>query len=156
MSLETQLQEVIDREAIRDLAVKYAHFVSQKNIDGFLSLYADDGVFLSSADPAWPVARGQAELRKLLTGMVADKEIRPFSHNHVVQLLSSDRAIGTSYNRVFGLLRNGAPSLLVGRYDDKYSKIAGSWKFALRDITCEYYGPPSEYRVPSPGVPHTL
>lgn len=146
----TQIQQLLDREAIRELVKRYGHYVWQGNVDGFLSLYAEDGVF-RSADPDWPAARGHIELRRLLEGMLGQEKPRAFMHNHVVDLVGPREATGTVYTEVRLSIR-GEKGLLVGFYDDQYAKIDGLWKFKERKITVEYYGPMDDYKVPSEGA----
>ena len=40
-STETLMQEVIDREAIRSLPLRYCHCVWQKDLDGYVNLFTD-------------------------------------------------------------------------------------------------------------------
>jgi hypothetical protein len=53
-SNEASIQEVIDREAIRTLPVRYCHCVWQKDVDGWANLFSEDGAFLP------PIPRYQA------------------------------------------------------------------------------------------------
>jgi hypothetical protein len=53
---ETLLQEVIDREAIRTLPLRYCHCVWQKDFDGYVNLFTDDGA-MSTNDPSLLRAR---------------------------------------------------------------------------------------------------
>ena len=39
---EAKLRELLDKEAIRDLARRYAHCVWQKDVDGAIALFTDD------------------------------------------------------------------------------------------------------------------
>ena len=52
-SQETLRQEMIEREAIRTLAVRYGHCVWQKDVDGYVNLFTEDGSF-STDDPNLP------------------------------------------------------------------------------------------------------
>ena len=65
---ETLMREVIDREAIRSLPLRYCHCVWQKDVDGYVNLFTEGG-WLSTTDPNLPRAQGRESLRKLLTGM---------------------------------------------------------------------------------------
>ena len=90
---ETLLQEVIDREAIRTLPVRYCHCVWQKNLDGYADLFTEDGSF-STNDPTLPRAQGRTALRTMIGGQLDASKPRPFIHNHVIELLGPDRAKG--------------------------------------------------------------
>jgi uncharacterized protein (TIGR02246 family) len=140
-STETLLQEVIDREAIRTLPVRYCHCVWQKDLDGYVNLFTEDGSFVP--DSGLPHAQGHAELRKIVGGGLETLKPRPFIHNHVIELLGPDRAKGTCYVEV-RMLRDGKKWLMTGWYDDEYAKIDGEWKFKSRKITTDSFGPASE------------
>jgi hypothetical protein len=141
-STETLIQEVIDREAIRTLPVRYCHCVWQKDLDGYVNLFTEDGSF-STDDPNLPRAQGREELRKMLSGGLDTAKPRPFIHNHVIELLGPDQAKGTCYVEV-RLLREGKKWLMTGWYDDEYAKVGGEWKFKSRKITTDSFGPVSE------------
>ena len=140
---KASVEEMLDREAIRELAVRYCHYVWQGDAEGVVNLYTEDGIFKNS-DPAWPAAKGHAELRALLEGPQGKVKPRPFNHNHVVDLLGPDTAKGTAYLESHMSLPEGR-GLLIGFYDDEYVKVDGAWKFKVREITMEYFGPMANY-----------
>ncbi len=141
-STATQLQEVLDREAIRTLPARYCHCVLQKDLDGYVNLFTEDGA-MSTNDPSLPRAQGRAALREMIGEGLDTMKPRPFIHNHVIELLGSDKATGTCYVEV-GLLRNGKKWALSGWYNDEYAKVGGEWKFQSRQITVDSFTPASE------------
>jgi len=141
-SSETALQEVIDREAIRNLPLQYCHCVWQKDLDGYANLFTEDGSF-STDDPTLPKGQGRAALKSLISGALETMKPRPFIHNHVVELLGPDKAKGTCYVEV-RLLKDGKKCLMSGWYNDEYAKVNGEWKFKSRQITTDSFGPVSE------------
>ena len=138
----TLLQDVIDREAIRDLPLRYGHCVWQKDLDGYVNLFTDDGA-MSTNDPSLPHAQGREGLRKMVGEGLDTMKPRPFIHNHVIELLGPDRAKGTCYVEV-RLLRDGKKCLMTAWYNDEYSKVGGEWKFKSRQITIDSFAPVSE------------
>jgi hypothetical protein len=141
-STEARLQEVIDREEIRTLPVRYCDRVWQKDPDGYAKLFTEDGWFATN-DPKLPRAEGRANLSKMIAEQATTANPRPFIHNHVVELLGPDRAKGTCYVEV-RLMREGKKWLLTGWYNDEYAKVAGEWKFKSRQITTDSFGPVNE------------
>jgi len=139
---ETVVQEVIDREAIRNLPLQYCHCVWQKDLDGYANLFTEDGSF-STDDPTLPKGQGRAALKSLISGALDTMKPRPFIHNHVVELLGPDKAKGTCYVEV-RLLKDGKKCLMSGWYNDEYAKVNGEWKFQSRQITTDSFGPVSE------------
>jgi hypothetical protein len=141
-SNETLVQEVIDREAIRTLPVRYCHCVWQKDPDGWANLFAPDGE-ISATDSSLPRAQGHEALRKMIASGLDTSKPRPFIHNHVIELLGPDRAKGTCYVEV-RLLRDGKKQYMAGWYDDEYVKVGGDWKFKSRKINIDSMNPVSE------------
>jgi SnoaL-like protein len=141
-STEAQIQEVIDREAIRTLPVRYCHCVWQKDLEGYVNLFSDDGS-ISTTDPGLPRAEGRQGLRKMIADGLDTMKPRPFIHNHVVELLGPDRAKGTCYVEV-RLVRDGKRQLMSGWYDDEYVKVGGEWKFKSRKINIDSFSPAGE------------
>jgi ketosteroid isomerase-like protein len=139
---ETAIQEVIDREAIRSLPLRYCHCVWQKDLDGYANLFTEDGSFATN-DPSLPRAQGREALRSMIGSQLDTVKPRPFIHNHVIDLVGPDRAKGTCYVEV-RLLRDGKKWLMSGWYDDEYAKIGGEWKFKSRQITVDSFAPASE------------
>ena len=133
------LQEVIDREAIRDLPLRYCHSVWQKDLDGYVNLFTDDGA-MSSNDPTLPRAQGREGLRKMIGQGLESSKPRPFIHNPVIELLGPDRAKGTCYVEL-RLLRDGKKHLLNAWYNDEYAKVNGEWKFKSRQIMVDSLTP---------------
>jgi ketosteroid isomerase-like protein len=139
---ETLLREVIDREAIRTLPVRYCHCVWQKDLDGYVNLFTDDGA-ISATDPSLPQAQGREALRKMIGTGLDDMKPRPFIHNHVVELVGPDQAKGTCYVEV-RMNRGGKKWQMMGWYDDDYAKVGGEWKFRSRKINIDSFEPASE------------
>ena len=136
---ETLVQEMLDREEIRTLPVRYCDCVWQKNVDGYANLFTEDGSF-GTNDPSLPRAQGRAALHSMIGGQLDVSKPRPFIHNHVVELLGPDRAKGTCYVEV-RLLRDGKKWLMTGWYNDEYAKVGGEWKFKSRQITTDSFAP---------------
>jgi len=141
-SIEATLQEVIDREEIRTLPVRYCHTVWQKDLDGYVNLFTEDGS-ISTNDSSLPNTRGREALRKMIGEGLDAMKPRPFIHNHVVELLGPDRAKGRCYIEV-KLFRDGKKCAVSGWYNDEYVKVDGEWKFKSRQITVDSSAPVNE------------
>ncbi|MBI3758055.1 MAG: nuclear transport factor 2 family protein [Deltaproteobacteria bacterium] len=139
---EALVQDVLDREAIRTLPVRYCHCVWQKDMEGYVNLFTEDGA-ISTNDPTLPRAQGRAALRKTITEGLDTMKPRPFIHNHVIELLGPDTAKGTCYVEV-RLLRDGKKWQMAGWYNDEYAKVDGEWKFKSRQITIDSFAPANE------------
>lgn len=140
-TLETKVRELADREAIRDLPVRYCHYVWTNDVEGLVGLFAEDGS-ITTSDPELPRARGRLELRGMYRRALGELTPLPFIHNHVVTLEEPGRARGTCYVEVRGV-RSGQAWIATGFYDDEYVKVGDDWKFLSRKLTFRESGPPS-------------
>ena len=140
-TLMQEVQQLIDREEIRTLPVRYCHTVWQKDLDGYVNLFTDDGS-MSTTDPSLPRAQGREALRKMIGEGLDTMKPRPFIHNHVVELLGPDQGKGTCYVEV-KLLRDGKKWAMSGWYNDEYAKVGGEWKFKSRQIIIDSFAPVS-------------
>lgn len=141
-SMEAALQEVLDREEIRTLPVRYCDTVWQKDLDGYVNLFTEDGS-ISTNDGSLPSTQGRTALRKMIGTGLDEMKPRPFIHNHVVELLGPDSAKGRCYIEV-KLSRDGKKQQMAGWYNDEYAKVNGEWKFKSRQIIVDSSGPVGE------------
>lgn len=135
-AVRAQLGELLDREAIRQLAVSYAHFARIRNIEGLVALYSDDAVFNVPGGMGTKAGAraGRDAIRETLSVDLPRADPWPFLHQHFIELLSPDRARGTLYFE----LRQGVESLRtthIGCYEDEYVKEEGVWKFRSRKLS---------------------
>lgn len=131
---EEILTELSDREAIRELPVRYCDCVWQGNLETMLELFANNAVFISKGRKRESVNRGRDELRKMYEKAIGDFSPRQYIHNHVVDLKGKTEASGRCYVE----LRNAKRQFEwvgTGFYDDEYVKEDGRWKFASRRFT---------------------
>ena len=59
------VRELLDREAIRDLQVRYCECLSGKDVDGLLDLFTGDASFVIKGIEVKAVSQGQTQLRKM-------------------------------------------------------------------------------------------
>ena len=88
------VRELVDREAIRDLSVRYCDCLGRKDVDGLLALFTDDATFVMKGIEVESVSRGSAEIRSMHEKAVARTNPRLFVHTQIVNLLGVDRATG--------------------------------------------------------------
>jgi len=87
---EELLTELADREAIRDLPVRYCDCVWQNALDAMIDLFAKEGQFISKGRKREFISKGHAELRKMYAGALGEVNPRPYIHNHVVDFEKQD------------------------------------------------------------------
>ena len=125
------LIELADREAIHDLAARYCDYVCRADLDGLVSLFAEDGSFKVEGLEVEAIARGHAELKKIYAKVIGKLNTRLFVLNHVIDLCSETRATGRCYVEVYSA-NLGMERVGLGYYDDQYVKVRNTWKFASR------------------------
>lgn len=128
---EELVRELADREAIRDLPVRYCDYLWRNDVKGYLSLFTDDGTFFAKDVENEVTARGGAELKRMFENAVREVQPRHFTHTHVINLLNGQSATGRCYVE----LRSGKVGLDwigSGYYEDEYVKVGEEWKFACR------------------------
>jgi SnoaL-like protein len=128
---EELVRELADREAIRDLAVRYCDCLWRDDLEGLLGLFKEDGTFVVEGHDLDVIQRGRAHLKKMYASLAEELRPRPFIHNHLIELRGKDRGIGRCYVE----LRSENHDMEwfgSGYYEDEYSKVNDQWKFASR------------------------
>jgi hypothetical protein len=133
-SSEELLTELADREAIRELPMRYCDCVWQGTLEPMLDLFAKDAQFISKGRKREVVNQGRDELRKMYERAIGETSPRPYIHNHVVDLKSKTTATGRCYVELRSAARN-FEWIGTGFYDDEYIKEGERWKFASRKFT---------------------
>ena len=138
LELGAAVRALSDKEAIRDLARRYAHHVWQLEVGQLVDLFADDGEMDTSLEA--PI-RGREALGAAFQRLVDDDQadLQPFVHNHVIDL-DGDRASGTAYVDLRSV-RDGRSMLGSGYYQDRYVRQGETWKFQSRSLTLRFFVP---------------
>ncbi|HEY6420810.1 MAG TPA: nuclear transport factor 2 family protein [Candidatus Binataceae bacterium] len=138
------VMELADREAIRDLPVRYCDCVWQNDLKTMVELFAEDGTFVVKGRAREATTKGRVALRKMYEQALGDVSPRPYIHNHVVNLQSKTKATGRCYVELRSAARD-MEWIGTGYYDDEYVKVGEQWKFATRRFT--------SIRMPAPAAP---
>jgi hypothetical protein len=131
--------EMLDREAIRDVVVRYYDAVWRDDVEAVVGLFADTGsIEVLNGPLAGQNVCGYEQLRVFYKAGIAKMSPRPFGHNHAVELLGEGRATGRSYVE----LRNSNDYSWVSAviYKDEYVKVGASWKILKRRAEMMYLG----------------
>ena len=131
-SIEQTVAELADREAIRELPLKYCDCVWRGDIEGIANIFAENGTFtVIDLKQQERSNTGRANLLKSFKEGLAATSPRPYIHNHVIELKGSGRATGRCYLD----LRIASDNFKwggAGWYDDEYVKVGDEWKFQTR------------------------
>jgi ketosteroid isomerase-like protein len=138
-TLEQQVQELMDREEIKELTARYAHGVARGEGASVAALFTDDGVFINRLPGQSPTeVRGREALNKFY-GAIKRNVALPCIHNHLLTL-AGDEASGTCSIEV-RITRNGQSLIGSGYYDDRFRRENGRWKFVVRECTFFHFVP---------------
>src|SRR4051812_16819039 len=133
-TLEERVQELIDREEIRELVARYAQRVSQRLT--MTDMFVENGEFIVRM-PGQPVqvARGHQQLEHAFATAAARPSLSmPAVHNQVISI-SGDEATGTAWVELYTLENNQRTFTGCGYYADRLRRVDGRWKFVARDAT---------------------
>ena len=138
-TLEQQVQELADREELKELTAHYAHGVARGEGAKVAALFTDDGVFINDVpDTAQTVVRGREALDKFY-GAIKRNTALPCIHNHLITL-AGDEATGTCSIEV-RITRNNQSMIGSGYYEDRFRRENGRWKFVERHCTFFHFVP---------------
>lgn len=148
-TVEETLVELLDREEIRDLPVRYCDCVWRGDVAGIVELFAADGSFIVKTPNGETVHKGREALLKTYTEGLRDLKPRPYIHNHVVELGFYGRATGRCYLDLRSEKRN-MEWIGSGHYLDEYVKVGDHWRFASRYFTALHFDPATAAKA---GIP---
>ena len=142
-SLEQTVTELADREAIRELPLRYCDCVWRTDVEGLVDLFTEDGTFTQLGRRSENSTTGRANLLKSYREGLASLSPRPYIHNHVVELKGDGRASGRCYVE----LRTAADNMNwigTGFYNDEYVKVGDQWKFQSRRFNAVRFDEPGK------------
>lgn len=140
MKLEEMVQELWDREKIKELTYEYGLAIEAQDAERMAALFTADGaVDFSSLGRG--VIKGRENLKEFYRS-TWPLRVKPFFTNHVIRIQ------GTKATGVCSLenrATRGDQSLIgAGRLHDEYEKVDGEWKFTSRRVEMFYFVPLSE------------
>jgi hypothetical protein len=137
-SLEQRLQVLESTEAIRELRCRYHELVNEDQGHRLHELFAPDARIAYGGRPE---VQGRNAIRDFFAAFPV-KWARQFVHNHVVQ---TDGRTGRGYCYLDGRpVVDGKSYYVVGRFDDEYVRIDGTWFFQRVVLTVHYMVEPGQ------------
>jgi hypothetical protein len=126
--------QLADRIGIGVTTALYVETVDGGDIDGFVALFADDGILHPHG---LPPSAGRERIREFLTSSRASRptggSIRHNVSSERIRLGGGDSAEATSYFLAMGV--RGPDHW--GTYHDELIKVDGEWLFRSRTVTIE-------------------
>lgn len=136
--LEAKVQELTDREAIRNLRYRYHECINEGKLADIPDLFTEDGeVDFGHLGRA----KGRAKLTAFFSRGLPQvlSFVKQFIHNHVVHP-QGDQGSGFSYLEAKSV-HKGESYLVAARYDDEYVKQNGQWKFKKMSLISYFMVP---------------
>lgn len=141
-NLEQKLRELIDRQAIHDVIVRYCRGVDRMDRAMILSAYHPDAIDDHGLFVGGPEAFADHFMAFHSTLQSATQHIVT---NHFCEL-DGDTAHTETYWLFAAMNRQGTPlSLGGGRYVDRMERRAGRWAIAQRKCLYDWQGKPGDY-----------
>jgi ketosteroid isomerase-like protein len=136
----TDLQSLLDKEAIRDLVHSYSRGVDRQDFAFLRTLYSDDAIEDDHGGAYSGSAEGYVDWLSNVMGRVENSS--HMVHNHTIVLTGPDTAEGEVYvsgHSRLALEEGGKEDLTHGmRYLDHYTKRGRSWLFQRRTIIVDW------------------
>lgn len=137
-----------DRRAVESLLYEYARRVDAGDFDGVGELFGD-ATFRSAAADGIVTLRGAEEVADTMRSMVrvGDDGTPGTKHlvSNVIVEIDGDVATVSSYFTVLQALDGELRTVVAGRYDDRFERAAGEWRFADRLVRTDLVGDVSRH-----------
>jgi hypothetical protein len=136
-----------DRDAIAALVYDYAARIDGGDFEGVARLFAH-GTFRSAGGP---VRRGVEEVLAVLRRVVILHEGTPRTKHVTTNLsLEVDATDGTATARSYFTVLQATTTLplqvvIAGRYEDRFARVDGRWRFADRLVHMDLVGDVSQH-----------
>lgn len=115
-----------DREAIRDILARYSLHIDSGEVDKWVSLFTDDGVF-DVGFGADPVVG-----REALRGFASSLEVGTMHHLFTDQVIDVDGDLATCTASAVVLSKGIV--MVAGRSFDEFQRVDGSWRIRYRSF----------------------
>jgi hypothetical protein len=134
--LTRRLERLESIESIRTLRCRYHDLVNLDQGTRLYELFSPDAVISYGGRPD---VTGRDNIREFFKNFPVQLA-RQFVHHHVVEV-DGDR--GRGHSDLDGRpVHNGESLFVVGRFDDEYRRIDGTWYFQSVRLTVHYMVPP--------------
>jgi hypothetical protein len=132
-----------DELEILRLLNRYAQAGSRQDVDKWIDLFVDDGVWERKKGATHGKytetvrVQGRGNLREFALESFEVQGDMAYQYVSANSVISGDgsRAVGVSTAFIIGMDGKGASIILVGNFDDEYHKTAAGWKFAYRGMS---------------------
>ena len=130
MASGTQLQELYDHHAIKQLMTRYIDRIDANDPQGAAACFAEDGVGVY-----WGEYQGRRAIAGRLVGILDAFHVTSHHLTNVMLETSGDTATGLAYVYAFHrYAETFEPMHYWGRWVDQIKRVDGEWLFARREV----------------------
>jgi 3-phenylpropionate/cinnamic acid dioxygenase small subunit len=138
-----------DADAIRNLLYRYAECIDAADFDGVAALFAEGAVTAPGVKKPVRGVAAVAQFYRASSRVHEDGTLRT-QHQVLNPIVEIDAAAGTASARSRYVVLQATPKLplqpiIAGRYRDHFERVAGVWRFTLREIQIDLVGNLSEH-----------
>ena len=145
MNTEQQLQQIADRQAIRNLVDQYAYCADTRDAQGQMALFTEDTSFVvfmdaKSSEPT-QIINKRADLFPVFDNLNTYRATMHFNGQSTVLELNDDTATGIAYCIAHHqTITGGVQKLMIAniKYHDSFVKQNGKWFFAERMLMVDW------------------
>jgi uncharacterized protein (TIGR02246 family) len=142
-------EEVTPDEAVRALIVAYAARLDAGDLDGVAALFADAVVRPAASGTE---LRGREAVRRMYEPVILYADGTPRTQhvlgNLEVRVEAATATSGCTFMVLQARPARGLEPVLCGRYDDRFTRVDGRWRFTERIITPSLFGVLSDHMAP--------
>jgi ketosteroid isomerase-like protein len=121
-----------DCEDIRQLIARYCHHVDSVQAKEVVGLFSSDAVL----DMAGTKTQGAEAIEAFFEGLRGVYEVRPMLHHVTNVVIDVDGDDATSQSYIVVMVPGDPIEIaMTGRYDDRFRRIDGQWRFVERRMT---------------------
>jgi ketosteroid isomerase-like protein len=134
-SVEERLQRLEDVAEIRTIDAAYCRLIDTGDWPGLVDLFTPDGTFDGLA-----AVTGSADLLAFFSGL-ADGGMRFWHHvsNHEIEVDGDTATVRSMLWQP--CVVDGVPHVAAGRYGDRLVRTTGGWRYAVKRVRFDYWGP---------------
>ena len=135
MSQEAMIQELFERERIKETTHRYCYLVDRGTIDELMELFADPSDLVMVAGERFT---GKAAVRQWYAGYITGRPqvLRHLIHNQIITFDGEVAHVKSYWDAVADL--NGEAITGAGFYEDTLRQFDGQWKFIEKRIKADF------------------
>lgn len=149
--MERQIDELMSRNAMRDLVTDYCQGFDNHDWERFISIWHPDAVW--EIGPPFGTFEGHEGIHEAVHDILypAWRETHHLCSNLRVEFIDADRAHGVCDVDCMGATADDVVQMISATYTDDFERRDGVWKITRRKVTLHYFNPIPNAEMSAPG-----